>query len=554
MSFSPSAVAFWFFQHIRAFILWLLLPEKTEKEERNVVAEQLAEINGEVWERMSIFAHIEQGLKRNPNGPAVICTFQPSHCLHGLVPKNERIERQDSEWQYQMNSSNSPNETVQPKCLTLTYTQLHRTALKLAIGLIANGAQPSTTMVMLIPNSAEYTILLWTCVLLRITYVSLDPILLDESESLALKHLLQTLKPQIVVASDRTSGKTLDVVASELQLPQPIRICLSGGHSPGWKTLASIATDAENCAVEEAALLDAARHDNLDRVNSIMFTSGTSGRPKGCPQRVAGMSHVLHSQRWLIGSEDGAMALQQPHNSRGIAPAQTLQTWNAGGAVVMTGQNFSVCDAVEAIRRFGVTFMVLTPPMVHEFAAELAARPLEASSVKKIQVGGDAVTKDVLMKCAALFPTAHVCVNHGMTEGGGSFVWPFFGTPVRNIPFFGEICPIGAVAPGSVVRIWDVEKGRVAERGELGELHISCASIIRHYMEGRSEESFYDDSKGRWFNTGDMAMVDRDGLVYILGRRKDMILRAGVAVMPAAIESSIEAFTSAQVSGVSSVN
>ena len=347
MSFSLLVVASWFTQRVRAFLLWLLLPEKVEEEQGNVVANQVAEIDGKVWECMSIFAHIEQGLNKNPTGPAVICTFQPSHCIHGLVHEVERVERQDSLWQHQMNGSKIPNEHVQPKCLTLTYTQLHHTALKLAMGLIANGAQPYTTMVMLIPNSAEYTILLWTCVLLRITYVSLDPVLLEQSETLALKHLLQTLKPQTVVAPDSMSGNTLDVVVSELQLPQPIRLCLSRGHSSGWETLSFIAADAANCPVGEAAILEAARHDNLDRINSIMFTSGTSGRPKGCPQRVAGMSHVLHSQRWLIGSEDGAMALQQPHNSRGIAPAQTLQTWNAGGAVVMTGQNLALrawCD------------------------------------------------------------------------------------------------------------------------------------------------------------------------------------------------------------------
>jgi 4-coumarate--CoA ligase len=185
--------------------------------------------------------------------------------------------------------------------------------------------------------------------------------------------------------------------------------------------------------------------------------------------------------------------------------------------------------------------------MVHEMAAELAARPLDVSCVTKIQVGGDAVTKDILMKCAALFPRAHVCVNHGMTEGGGSFMWPFFKTPTADIPYFGEICPIGIVASGSVVRIWDPEKERIVKRGELGELHISSPSIIPHYLGGTSEKSFYNERGRAWFNTGDIGMMDRNGLVFILGRRKDMMKRAGVAIMPAALESSIEALTGAQV-------
>jgi acyl-CoA synthetase (AMP-forming)/AMP-acid ligase II len=586
MSFLLLLVAYLFMTPIRAFLLSLFFPKK-EKKHEEISTEQLAEIDGGVWERLSVLEHIDQGLKKNPDGPAVICMFQPANCLEDLITGDQKVQRPNALWQQQLHNGTvgqpngflelqnnghqsgvrwgkqqnglaiaikqeniSQNATHNPTCLTLSYTQLHRTALKLAAGVLANGAQANTTMLMLIPNGGEYALLLWTCILLRITYVSLDPASLDISGFTALKHTLQTLKPQLVVAPDALSGKAVDVAVSELQLPQPIRLCLSPSRTRGWKSLADVAVDAAKCPIDEAALVATARHDSPERIHSILFTSGTSGRPKGCPLRVAGMSHVLHSQSWLVDSEAGAFALQQGHNSRGIAPAQTLQTWRAGGAVVMTGQGFSVAAAAEAIRQFGMTFIVLTPPMVHEMAAELAARPLDVSSVKKIQIGGDAVTKGLLTKCAALFPQARVCVNHGMTEGGGSFVWPFFETPASNIPFFGEICPIGAVAPGSVVRIWDTERKCVVGKGELGELHISCGSIIRHYLGGRSEESFYDDRKGRWFNTGDIAMADSDGVVFILGRKKDMIKRAGVALMPAAIESSIEAFTGAQVSRV----
>ena len=546
--------------------------------------QQLAEIDGGPWERISVFEHIEQGLKRNPAGPAVVCTFQPASHLDDLITSGEKISQPNALWQKKLVDlpSQQPNAFLElaknvvlweqqqkelgysvkqegtlqgavskAECLTISYIQLHRTALKLAAGLLAIGAQPGSTMVMFIPNGGEYTLLLWTCILLRITYASIDPASLDISGFTELKRMLRSVKPQIVVAPDSLSGKALDVAASELQLPQPIRLCLSPSRNSGWRSLGDVAASGSKCPIEEAQLVEAARHDSPERIHSIMFTSGTSGRPKGCPMRVKGMSHVLHSQKWLVDADSGAFALQQAHNSRGIAPAQTLQTWRAGGAVVMTGQGFSVGAAAKAIRQYGATFMVLTPPMVHEWAEELTARPFSVDSIKKIQIGGDAVTKGVLSKCAALFPKAQLCVNHGMTEGGGSFIWPFFEKPVSTIPFFGEICPIGTVAPGSMIRLWDVERKRVVPRGHLGELQISCGSIIKHYFGGRSEESFYNDQKGRWFKTGDIAMVNEDGLVFILGRQKDMIRRASVGIMPAAIESSIEAFTGAQVSNKS---
>lgn len=572
---------------VTPILLSILLATKKKKSDEEAIGDQRAEIDGEVWERLPVFGHIEQGLKKNPDEPAVICMFQPASSLDALVLEDGTVQQPSASWQQQLyhGPSQQRNDCKQPNShqdvivwgkrqngvavaikqeivirsakpdhayLTLSYNQLHRTALKLAAGLVANGAQPETTMLMLIPNGAEYTLLLWTCILLRITYVNLDPTLLDISGFTALKHMLQTLKPQLVIAPDTGGGKALDVAVSELRLPQPICLCLSPSRTQGWKSLADIAADGVRCPIDEAALVAAARHDSPKRIHSIMFTSGTAGRPKGCPLSVAAMSHVLHSQSWLVDAEAGGFALQQPHNSRGIAPAQTLQTWRAGGAVVMTGQGFSVGAAVEAIKQVGATFIVLTPPMVHEMAAELAARPFDVSSVKRVQVGGDAVTKGLLSKCAMLFPQAQVCVNHGMTEGGGSFLWPFFNTSASDIPFFGEICPIGTVAPGSAIRIVDTDRKCVVGKGKLGELHISCGSIIRCYLEGRSKESFYGDRKGRWFRTGDIAMLNQDGLVFILGRKKDMIKCAGVNIMPAAIESSVEAFTDTQVSRVAS--
>ena len=326
---------------------------------------------------------------------------------------------------------------------------------------------------------------------------------------------------------------------------------LEGDASKGWKSLHDLAADASDSPIDEHSLLEDARKDDANRIHSILFTSGTSaGRPKGCPQRVGSITHILNSQSWLINPENCALNLQQAHNSRAIAPQHTLQVWRGGGAVVMASKSFAIEDTVNAIVQYGVDFIVLSPAMVHELAHDLAAHPGKLDSVRTIQVGGDAITKEVLMKCAALFPKARVCINHGMTEGGGFFTWPFFETPIPQIPFFGEICPIGTVAAGTMLRIWDADRGRQTRRGEPGELHVSCESVIRHYLGGVSESSFYEDEKGRWFITGDVGMINDEGLVFILGRSKDVIKRASVVIMPAALESCIEKYTGAQVSVV----
>jgi acyl-CoA synthetase (AMP-forming)/AMP-acid ligase II len=296
----------------------------------NETDEDLAEVEGSIWPQLSVFQHVERGLKRNSDKAAVICLMEQSVNIQKLVAtcsKESELQRQE------------------PNSFTLTYAQLHCTALKLAIGLLDIGVQPNTRMMMLIPNGAEYTILLWACLILRITYVSIDPVLLNNPDFNALKQRLHTIKPQLVVIPDARNGKAVDTAISELGLPQPVKICLSSTVSipTVWRTLVDVATRANSQdMMDEVSLLSAARCDDSTRINSIMFTSGTSGIPKACPQTVGAISHALHSQEWLIDPDSGVAeyALMQPHNSRGIAPAQTLQTWRAGGTVVLTGQTF----------------------------------------------------------------------------------------------------------------------------------------------------------------------------------------------------------------------
>lgn len=501
---------------------------------------RLAEIDGGPLTIMtSIFLHIEYGLSTNPHGPAVLCMHQAANHLSELVPADDEFRRPQHDGVYHVD------------CLILTYTQLHHTALVLAAGMIENGVRPGSTIVTLIPNGGEYSLLLWTCTIMKLTLVSLDSSRLNASNRTELQESMETLKPAIVAVQDVADAQAVDNLIEDLGLRKPLYISLLGGDkSKGWKSLLDLAADATKSPADVHTLLEEARNDIPDRVHSILFTSGTSaGRPKGCPQRVASVSYILQSQSWLINVGNCARVLLQAHNSRAIVPALALQTWSVGGTVVLPGTSFTTECTLDAVVRVGVTFIVLLPAMVHALALDLASHPRNLDAVRTVMLGGDMITKDVLMRCTALFPNAKVCINHGMTEGGGFFTWPFFDTPISQIPYFAEISPIGAVAPGTQVRIWEVECARVTRRREPGELHVCCESIVQHYLGNAGDEtSFYEDEKGRWFRTGDLAMVDDEGLVFILGRCKDVIKRANVSIIPAALESCIEKYTAAQVS------
>lgn len=142
--------------------------------------------------KTSIFSNIEQGLRKNPHKAAILCMHQPANHLSGLVPV-------DTEFQ----------QEVGRDCLTLTYTQLHRTALILAAGMIANGVRPGSTIVTLIPNGGEYAVLLWTCTIMRLTLAAVDPSALSLTGNSELRDLIKVVKPGVVIVPDEVGARAV---------------------------------------------------------------------------------------------------------------------------------------------------------------------------------------------------------------------------------------------------------------------------------------------------------------------------------------------------------
>ncbi|KAI4598811.1 putative NRPS-like protein biosynthetic cluster [Pestalotiopsis sp. 9143b] len=511
----------------------------------------------------SVYAHIERGLLKNPHKPAVICMHQRPNELADWVGLDDTQE--DAE------DSNGPPA----EWLTLTYAQLHGGALRLVAGLLASGVRPEGTVLCLMENSAEFALLVWACNILRLTLAPLDlGVLAKDGAATEIGAYLQSLKPGLVIVPDANGAQIVDSAVADQKDPLPPFVRLTASSCPrdrslspslGWTYLRDVVgMDASwhgTDSLSEDALLEDARRDDPERTHSIYFTSGTSvGRGKGCPVSVGATAHILESQHWLITEDNCARVLQQAHNARSIALRHTLQTWRVGGAIVMpTGPSFAIQHTIDAIVQHRVTFIVLSPAMVHALARALPAVDDGSSSrvqdsVRAIQVGGDSVTCEVLQQCAAQFPRARVFVNHGMSEGGGFFDWPFFGRPAADIPccFGGAICPVGTVARGARVRVWDTRRGTTAARLQPGELHVSSPSLIRGYVDGVGASSFYKDEEGvGWMSIGDVGLMNEDGLVYILGRNGDAIVtQAGAMIMPALIESCIEKYTGAQVSVV----
>lgn len=394
---------------------------RTSKRLRN----QFADKDGGVLvsRQPSVFKQIERGLLKSPHQPAIICMHQSRS--HGVKYKGAGFDE---------GNHDVVQEDDDAECLKMTYTQLHASAVKFARGLVDREVQAGANVLCMVENGIEYALLLWAGVIARLTHSPIDPALLEPGKANELRCYLQVLKPDVVVIPSTSHIDAVERAASQLGIVLKHGIFLEQDGQQNkrrhWKSFSEVmdrGVTSESFVHNE--LLNTARCDDPDRISSIMFTSGTSaGRPKGCPLSVASQTHALKSQAWLINKDNCTRVLQQGHNSRAIALLHALLTWQAGGALVLpTGSSFSLGHTVDAILHHRATFVALSPALVHTIGQELLSRGAKTGDwdhVQMIQVGGDAVTKEVIEKCAALFRRARVVVNHGSKQLLETFLAP----------------------------------------------------------------------------------------------------------------------------------
>ncbi|KAK3617009.1 hypothetical protein LTR56_025579 [Elasticomyces elasticus] len=387
---------------------------------------------------------------------------------------------------------------------------------------------------------------------MRLTLAPLDVGALTEARHEQLLAILQTSKPNVVVVPSIDDAKTMEWLlrGSGIPLPQ-LRVQLDSGVSMqnGRKILNSLAQEGYGYDIDEQTLLNRARSYEPDQIALIMFTSGTSsGKLKGCPTDVSSICQYMEIQSWGPEYGAGTNMLFSTANFRILGPNTAMALCRVGGTLVMPGAAFAPEAVLDAIEKRSITYMLLLPFQLHSIIAHPTFSARDTSTLQTVFIGADMITKDLLVKMTIAFPTAVVCTRHGMTEGGAFCKWVWFDIPAAQIPYFGEISPLGKISAGSRLRIWNQEAGSVARRGAPGELHVCNDVTIRHYLGNIDEDRFYSDDLGRWFKTGDLGTIDADGIIYVLGRIKDVVgptdvMRAGVPITPAALESSIGKLT-----------
>lgn len=411
-----------------------------------------------------------------------------------------------------------------------TFRQLIEAAESVAASFVSGGVRPGDVVALFVPNSAEWGVLLWACFRIGAVFAPIDPTALGRAEEL--EYLIGALDPKVIVVLDETAARAYNQHCSrEIML----QLICNGGTLPGWLSLSHLIPPMN-------ITLPPAKSDP-DVVAYILFTSGTTSFPKGCPLTVQNISaeitgyHSFYGSRW----DPTARFLVTSMCFRPICYLGCLNSWRGGGCVVVPSSYFSDEIALRAIVTQQITNMMLVPSQVRSLSNSPALTTHRPSTLRFVTCSGDTCQADVIAQGKRSLQTKRLVFHWGMSEGAPLFGW--LGEEPIPVTGQGNIPGLGRALPGTTIRICESgNDNNIVARGVVGGLEVDSTSLVNRYLsEEHTSKAFLEDEFGRrWFKTGDLAYMDGSGVIFIVGRSKDMIKCKGVGIVPSIVEDCLE--------------
>jgi acyl-CoA synthetase (AMP-forming)/AMP-acid ligase II len=398
----------------------------------------------------------------------------------------------------------------------LCYRDLERRIQRVANGLGKLGIGPGDRIVLFLANGIEIVELFCAAFALGAIVVPVTTRLTPHE----LQHICSDSRPRaIVFAAEATS------IAEVLQAnPEAVRI-VTGGRLAGAVEYAELASAAPDP-------LPPLSIDDDDAI--IMYTSGTTGKPKGAiitHANVVVQHGFMNAVEWGISSDDRYLVTTPLAHRTGFA--RLANSLTLGGTLVVM-KKFDPRETVETIAKEEITVAGMVPTVCRMLLPEIKADPSRCASLRRIVVTGEAFPVELKRQFIALLPQVRLVSFFAMTEVGGV-------TSLSHEEQFDHATSIGRPTPGVEIRIVD-DAGVDVKTGEPGELLVRVGqpgrySVMRGYYN-RPEETAKTIRDG-WIHTGDVARADDGGYLYIVDRKKDMVLSGGFNIYTKEVEQAL---------------
>ncbi len=396
---------------------------------------------------------------------------------------------------------------------TVTYAELDRAARGVATSLRARGLAPGDTVALMIPNVPEFSIAYFGILYAGCTVVPLN-VLLSAPE---VAYHLEDSGAKLLVAHS-LFGEPASGGAAEAGVP------VVSADGEGDDSVAGLAAAEPLAALHPTDATDTA---------VILYTSGTTGKPKGAVRDSVGDPEQMQRTIEVYGvrPDDVYMTTGPLYHS---GPSGFMGVASILGMTVVLQKKFDAEDYLRLVDRHGVSFTFSAPApmrMVCNLPAETMAK-YDRSSMRVLIANAAPWSYALKMLYLEHFPEESLFEVYGSTELGVN-------TILRPEHQRSKKGSCGQAAPGVEIALFTEDGERVTATGEEGELFVRSASVFSTYH--KAQEKFEADRReGGWQTVGDIAYFDEDGFYYICDRKKDMIISGGVNIYPAEIEAALE--------------
>ncbi len=413
----------------------------------------------------------------------------------------------------------------------LTYAQAHAQAGSLAAWLAEQGVQPGDRVAIAMRNYPEWLVAYWSCVSCGIAVVGMNAWWTAEEMEYALKDS----QPKVLICDAERLARFREI---EANVPPVKLVGVRLDDYPAdvtpWSVVASHPGEMPQVTVDPDA--DAC----------IFYTSGTTGFPKGAQLTHRGC--IANLMNMLFAGASSALAMER---AVGEVPPEVppvpvvllttplfhvtanncgaYLTSAAGGTIVLM-YRWDAGEALKLIEREKISSVSGVPVMSRELINHPDFATTDTSSLTGLSGGGAQVPPDLVLKIEEAVATARPTTGYGMTETCGII------TSVSGDFFVDRPDTAGPYMPSFEAKIVD-DDGNELPLGEVGELWVKGSPVIKGYLN-RPDASAQTITDG-WLHTGDVARMDEDKFIYIVDRKKDLVIRGGENISCTEVEACV---------------
>ncbi|MCC6298062.1 MAG: AMP-binding protein [Anaerolineales bacterium] len=405
-----------------------------------------------------------------------------------------------------------------------TYADVELQAASLAAGLRELGLQPGDRLAATLPNIPEYVVTIFAAAKAGLILVPIN-VRRDRADTLA--RFVKTKPRALVTFSDAKKFDGVDhlEVAEEMrgQIPE-LEFVVSVSHAKSDKKRNVIAFES---LLKDTAALPPVVAKPRDAA-AIIHSLGSAGEPRGATLTHSGLTHnaAAMAERMGCTGQDIFLGVAPFSNTFGVTAI--ILACAVAGAQLVCVPHYRPGDALKLAKENAVTILSGVPTM---FALELNHKDFDSSACATLRTGimAGAPCPPELVRRARDEMDFKLLIGYGLTEASPAVTMtqlddgPITATETVGVPLNGvEVKTIGA-------------NGETLANGEEGELCVRGYNVMTGYWDNPEATAQVLDSDG-WLRTGDLAVIDADGPVRIVGRKDEVIMRGEFKVYPGAVE------------------